>query len=90
MYNIPTIFNSRSFSNSMENSCNYTPIYKGKRGRELVFSCRPIDLCFTISKVLQRIMKDLMWQAVIPIKPFHNAQHGFCHQRLTLTNLANN
>ena len=32
-------------------------------------------------------MKDLIWEAAIRVKPIHNAQHGFCHQRLTLTNL---
>ena len=32
-------------------------------------------------------MKDLIWEAAIRIKPVHNTQHGFCHQRSTLTNL---
>ena len=32
-------------------------------------------------------MKDLIWEAAIRIKQIHNAQHGFCYQRLTLTNL---
>ena len=63
------------------------PIYKGKKNKELAFSYRPINLCSTISKILEPLMKDLIWETTIYIKPIYNAKHGFCHRRSTLTNL---
>ena len=62
-----------------------TPIYKAKGDKELASSNRPF--CSILSKVLERLIKNLIWEAAICIKPIHNAQHGFCHQRSTLTNL---
>jgi hypothetical protein len=60
------------------------PIYKGKGSRALASSYRPISLCSTIGKTLERIVNK---QVLEMCQPLCKAQHGFTRGRSTVTNL---
>jgi hypothetical protein len=60
------------------------PVYKGKGPKTQASSYRPISLCSTIGKALERIVNK---QIIDNCKPVVKTQHGFTKGRSTLTNL---
>ena len=63
------------------------PVYKGKGSREQPSSYRPISLCSTIGKVLERLVKDQLLQSIETRSPLSKCQHGFSKNKSTITNL---
>jgi hypothetical protein len=67
--------------------CAYVvPVYKGKGDVMLPSSYRPISLCSTVGKVLERIVRDQVLSIVNQMVPLNRWQHGFTRQRSTISN----
>ena len=64
----------------------FIPIHK-KGARHSASTYRPISLCLTMRKALERIAREQLLSAIVKTKPLYNLQHGFFNGRLTLTNL---
>ena len=62
-------------------------IYKGNGPKEKVSSYRPISLCSTIGKTLERIVKNQLLSLVNEHNAMNSGQHGFTNNRFTITNL---
>ena len=62
-------------------------IYKGKGARDDASTFRPISLCLTIGKALERIVGEQFLSAIVKTTPLCNLQHGFFNGRSTVTNL---
>lgn len=62
------------------------PVYKGKSDVLLLSSYRPISLCLTVGKALERIVRDQVLLIVYQVAPLNMWQHGFTRQRSTISN----
>ena len=63
------------------------PIYKGKGDLSMPASYRPISLCSTIGKVLEKIVSNQLLQYIDLSAPLADCQHGFVKRRSTITNM---
>ena len=63
------------------------PIYKGKGSKLDPASYRPISLCSTIGKALERIVRDDLLRCINVNHPLNDSQHGFTVNKSTITNL---
>jgi hypothetical protein len=61
-------------------------VYKGKGDVLLPSSYRPISLCSTVGKALERIVRDQVLLIVNQVAPLNMWQHGFTRQRSTISN----
>ena len=63
------------------------PIYKGSGPKDIIASHRPISLCSTLGKTLERIINNQLTTLVYEHGALNSAQHGFQRNRFTVTNL---
>lgn len=63
------------------------PVYKGKGTKGSASSYRPISLCSTIGKALERIVRDQILSTVAKTKPLCRWQHGFTEGRSTISSM---
>ena len=63
------------------------PIYKGKGLKNAPSSYRPVSLCLTFGKALERLVKDYLLAVINERGGLNKAQHGFVNCRSTITNL---
>ena len=63
------------------------PIYKGKGDLSMPASYRPISLCSTIGKLLEKIVSSQLLQYIELSAPLADCQHGFVKRRSTITNM---
>lgn len=64
-----------------------TPIYKGQGDKELASSYRPVSLCSTLGKTMERLIRDQLITAATFAKPLCQSQHGFLAGKSTISNL---
>ena len=62
-------------------------LYKGKGPKDKASSYRPINLCSTIGKTLELIVKNQLLTLVNEHSAMNSAQHEFTNNRSTITNL---
>ena len=63
------------------------PVYKGKGGTNRMENYRPISLTSVVCKVMERCVKERITSYLLENRLLSNSQHGFVHNRSTLTNL---
>ena len=61
--------------------------YKGKGDLSMPASYRPISLCSTSGKVLEKIVSNQLLQHIDLSAPLADCQHGFVKRRSTITNM---
>ena len=62
-------------------------IFKGKDEKSTTTFYRPVTICATLGKVLERLIKEQLLQVSLSNNIFSCRQHGFIPNRSTLTNL---
>ena len=63
------------------------PVYKGKGNKSLPSSYRPVSLCSTLGKILERLAKEQLNLLIEKYGLLCERQHGFVQKRSTVTNL---
>ena len=63
------------------------PIYQGNGPKDKSSPYRPISLCSTIGKILERVVKNQHLSLVNEHRAMNSAQHAFTSNRSTITNL---
>ena len=63
------------------------PTYKEKGSRSCASSYRPISLCKTLGKALERLVRDQILSIVNFTKPLCDLQHAYIKGRSTVSNL---
>jgi hypothetical protein len=66
---------------------NIVPVYKGKGSKVDPKSYRPISLTCVFSKVLERLVKNVVTDYLLSNNLLNSSQHGFLPRRSCLTNL---
>ena len=62
-------------------------MYKRNSPKDKASSYKPISLCSTIGKTLERIVKNQLLSLVNEHGAMNSTQHGFTHNQSTITNL---
>ena len=63
------------------------PIYKENSPKDKASLYKPISLCSTSGKILERIVKNQLLTLVNEHSAMNSAQHGFTNNRSTINNL---
>ena len=63
------------------------PLYKGRGDRNLPSSYRPISLCSSLGKILEKVINAQLKSFLNQFGNLHKSQHGFSAGRSTITNL---